>query len=105
MRGASTPWSIMFMAPMRSMDWSVSNPENIVVAKRLRTSGRRSACRWCSETWDTHSTRNPADPIAGSHISSSGVGRMSSTIIRMMWRGVRNWPFSPAAAILPRRYS
>ena len=37
------------------------------------------------------------------------VGRASasiiSTISRMMWRGVRNWPFCPAVAILPSMYS
>ena len=31
MFGASTPWSIIFIAPIRSIVWSVSKPENIVV--------------------------------------------------------------------------
>ena len=34
-----------------------------------------------------------------------GVGAVMSTIRRMMWRGVRNWPFCPAVAILPSMYS
>jgi len=32
-------------------------------------------------------------------------GAVSSTISRMMWRGVRNCPFYPAVAILPSMYS
>jgi hypothetical protein len=35
----------------------------------------------------------------------AGLGAVSSTISRMMWRGVRNWPFCPALAILPSMYS
>ena len=31
-----------------------------------------------------------------SQIRSSGLGCISSTIMRMIWRGVRNWPFTPA---------
>jgi hypothetical protein len=34
-----------------------------------------------------------------------GRGRVISTISWMMWRGVRNWPFCPALAILPSMYS
>ena len=34
-----------------------------------------------------------------------GVGATSSTIILMMWRGVRNCPFCPAVAILESMYS
>ena len=44
-------------------------------------------------------------PQAGSQITSSGLGAVSSTIIRMMCRGVRNWPLTPAVAILDKRYS
>lgn len=47
----------------------------------------------------------PALPMAGSQMTSSGVGAMSSTIILMMWRGVRNWPFCPLVASLDSRYS
>ena len=43
MLGASTPCSIMFMAPMRIMVESVSWPVNIVVWKRLCTSSRISS--------------------------------------------------------------
>ena len=31
-----------------------------------------------------------------SQIRSSGLGCISSTIMRMIWRGVRNWPYTPA---------
>ena len=44
-------------------------------------------------------------PLAGSQITSLAVGAVISTISRMMWRGVRNWPFWPALAILPSMYS
>jgi len=40
-------------------------------------------------------TRKPQVPTAGSQITSSGVGATSSTMVAMMWRGVRNWPFWP----------
>ena len=50
-------------------------------------------------------TRKPAVPHAGSQIISSGVGANSSTIILMMWRGVRNWPFWPAVDSFPSIYS
>ena len=46
-----------------------------------------------------------AVPQAGSQITSFGVGAVSSTISWMMCRGVRNWPFCPALAILPSMYS
>ena len=36
---------------------------------------------------------------------ASASGAVSSTISWMMWRGVRNWPFCPALAILPSMYS
>ena len=36
---------------------------------------------------------------------SDGVGAVISTISWMMWRGVRNWPFCPALAILDSMYS
>ena len=49
--------------------------------------------------------RKPAVPQAGSQITSFGVGAVISTISLMMWRGVRNWPFCPAVAILPSMYS
>ena len=44
-------------------------------------------------------------PQAGSQTMSVGLGATISTIRRMMWRGVRNWPFCPALAILPSMYS
>ena len=46
-----------------------------------------------------------AVPQAGSQMMSFGVGAVISTMSRMMWRGVRNWPFWPAVAILPSMYS
>ena len=53
----------------------------------------------------TAAMRKPAVPQAGSQILSLGVGAVMSTISLMMWRGVRNWPFWPALAILPSMYS
>ena len=50
-------------------------------------------------------TRKPQVPQAGSQIASPGFGSVSSTISLMIWRGVRNWPFCPALAILPSMYS
>jgi hypothetical protein len=44
-------------------------------------------------------TRKPQVPAAGSQITSTGLGCTTSTVIAMMWRGVRNWPFWPAEAI------
>ena len=44
-------------------------------------------------------------PHAGSQMVSVGCGAVISTISWMMWRGVRNWPFWPAVAILPSMYS
>ena len=44
-------------------------------------------------------------PQAGSQMVSVGLGAIISTISLMMWRGVRNWPFCPALAILPSMYS
>ena len=44
-------------------------------------------------------------PHAGSQISSDGCGAVILTISSMMWRGVRNWPLTPAEAILESRYS
>ncbi len=49
--------------------------------------------------------RKPAVPQAGSQITSLDVGAVIFTISLMMWRGVRNWPFCPAVAILPSMYS
>src|ERR1035438_4564688 len=50
-------------------------------------------------------TRKPQVPAAGSQIRSPGRGSRMLTIMRMMWRGVRNWPFWPAVLSLPSRYS
>ena len=36
---------------------------------------------------------------------SPGLGSIIRTIMRMMWRGVRNWPLRPAVLSLLRRYS
>jgi hypothetical protein len=44
-------------------------------------------------------------PLAGSQITSSGDGCCMATMSWMMWRGVRNWPFCPAVAILESMYS
>ena len=43
---------------------------------------------------------SPAVPQARSAMFSSGLGRVSLTIIRMMCRGVRNCPFCPATLSL-----
>ncbi len=44
-------------------------------------------------------------PQAGSQITSSAFGSISSTIMRIIWRGVRNWPLRPDWLILLSRYS
>ena len=51
--------------------------------------------------------RPPGNPVpeAGSQTTSVGWGAVISTMSRMMWHGVRNWPFCPALAILPSMYS
>ena len=56
-------------------------------------------------TYSPAAMRKPAVPHAGSQISSAGGGAGISTISAMMWRGVRNWPFCPAEAILLSMYS
>ena len=56
---------------------------------------------WCSRRYSPAATRKPEVPQAGSQMTSLGVGAVSSTMSWMMWRGVRNWPFWPALAILP----
>ena len=94
------------MLPMRSMVLSKSKPWNMLVVEvlllRCAPAGLRSAAR-C--TYSPAATRKPAVPQAGSQISSLGPGFIISTMSRMMCRGVRNWPFCPAVAILLSMYS
>ena len=73
--------------------------------KCSRSFGSRSTSGWCSRRYSPAATRKPQVPQAGSQMMSVGVGSVSSTISGMMWRGVRNWPFCPAVAILPSMYS
>ena len=49
--------------------------------------------------------KKPPVPQAGSPMTSVGLGAMISTIMRMMCRGVRNWPLMPAVVSLLSRYS
>ena len=74
-------------------------------AARYAGFSSRKACGWLSRIYSPAATRNPAVPNAGSQITSSGVGRIISTMVWMMWRGVRNCPLVPALAILPSIYS
>ena len=67
--------------------------------------GSVSALGWLSRMYSPAATRKPQVPLAGSQIVSVGVGAVISTISWMMWRGVRNWPFCPAVAILESMYS
>ena len=46
-----------------------------------------------------------AMPAAGSQTRSPGRGSSILTIMRMTWRGVRNWPASPWEPRTERRYS
>ena len=56
----------------------------------LRSRGSVWVSRRCCQAL----TRKPQVPAAGSQMRSPGLaGRSSCTIMRMMWRGVRNWPF------------
>ena len=71
-------------------------------------SGPRTRCEEevIEEAWARASKRRRwAVPQAGSQMRSVGCGVVISTISRMTWRGVRNWPFCPAVAILPSMYS
>ncbi len=51
--------------------------------------------------YSPHWTKNPAFPLAASHMRSLAVRLVISTINWMMWRGVRNWALVPAVAGLP----
>ena len=95
----------MFMLPMRSMVLSKSKPWNMPWWKCSRSFASRSMFGWRSRRYSPAATRKPAVPQAGSQMTSVGCGAVISTISRMMWRGVRNWPFCPAVAILPSMYS
>ena len=105
MSGASMPCSSMFIEPIRSMVESKSYPWNIERWKCRRCVASVSAPGWCSRTYSLAATRKPAVPQAGSQISSPGCGSIIATMSSMMWRGVRNWPLTPALAILDSRYS
>ena len=105
MSGSSTPCSSMFMLPMRSMVASKSKPWKARVWKCSRGFAARSISGWRSRRYSPAATRKPPVPQAGSQMTSLGPGAVISTISRMMWRGVRNWPFWPAEAILPSMYS
>jgi hypothetical protein len=95
----------MFMLAMRSMVESKSNPWNMLWWKCRCRARSSSACECSRCTYSAAATRKPAVPQAGSQISSPRPGFIISTISWMMCRGVRNWPFCPAVAILPSMYS
>ena len=96
----------MFMAPMRSMVRSMSKPWNMWLRKwSFFRRSKKISCFLFSFRYSPAATRKPEVPQAGSQTISSGPGSMSSTIMRMMWRGVRNWPLMPEVAILERTYS
>lgn len=57
------------------------------------------------KSYEIFDANNRKRVLAGSQMKSSGVGCTSSTIISMICRGVRNWPFRPAVASLPSIYS
>ena len=92
------------MVDIRNIVLSVSNPVNIVLAK----------CSHCSLLilssysfliYSAAPTKKPAVPQAGSHIPSSGVGLIISTIILIICLGVRNIPAKPADESFPSIYS
>ena len=94
------------MLPMRSIVLSKSKPWNMLVvevlaqlrvAEELRVMLAQVLARRDQEAG---TCRRP-----GRRSRRSGCGAIISTISRMMWRGVRNWPFCPAVAILPSMYS
>ena len=99
------PCMSMFMLPTRSIVWSKSKPWNMPSWKWARRAASVCDSGWCLRTYSEAATRKPAVPHAGSQISSVGVGAIRSTINAMMWRGVRNWPLTPADASLLSRYS
>ncbi len=74
--------------------------EEALVKVLCAASDRRKGSAWRSRRYSPVPTRNPQVPAAGSQSTSFGVGAVSSTMSRMMWRGVRNWPFVPAAGEL-----
>ena len=93
------------MLPIRSIVLSKSNPWNMPSWKCFDSFGSVNTSGRLSRKYSPAATRNPHVPLAGSQIMSVGVGAVISTINWMMWRGVRNWPFCPAVAILPSMYS
>ena len=95
----------MFIDPMRSIVLSKSYPENIWLWKCCACASSVSVVGWLSRMCSPAATKNPHVPLAGSQITSSGWGAVISTMSRMMWRGVRNWPFCPEVAILESMYS
>ena len=90
MNGLSTPWVIMFIAPMRSMVRSISKPWNMCSCSGLCFCGQRTlpACGFHADIRQRHKEARRA--AGGSQITSSARGCIRSTIMRMMWRGVRN---------------
>ena len=107
--GSSTPWSIRFIALMRSIVWSVSKPVNCGLApfapvKQFHCSEVISSS-YTSRMRSADEMRKPAVPQAGSQMSSPGLGSISSTIMSRMCFGVRNWPFVPAVFSLESMYS
>jgi hypothetical protein len=105
MSGFSTPCSSMFMLPMRSMVLSKSKPWNMWWWKCFAQPGVVQEVRVALAQVLARRDQEAAVPQAGSQITSVGCGAVISTISWMMWRGVRNWPFCPALAILPSMYS
>ena len=97
----------MFGGTPSNLAISVMGGAKIEVTVRSKVRGVKSANRACasSRRYSPAATKKPHVPAAGSQITSCGVGCVISTISRMMWRGVRNWPFCPALAILPSMYS
>src|SRR5574337_625567 len=80
MSGLSTPWSSMFILPMRNIVLSKSKPWNIRWWKcsRCFASCSKFGCR--SRKYSPAATRKPAVPQAGSQMTSAGVDAVSSTM-------------------------
>ena len=63
---------------------------NIAELKCCACSSSKNISPCFSRTNSSAATKNPAVPIAGSTMISEGCGAAISTIILMIWRGVRN---------------
>ena len=106
MSGASTPCSSMFIEPIRSIVPSKSKPWNMLLWKCLRC----AASCWTSGCVSPHVLAGGDEEASGAarrvaDLVGSAAAPVISTISAMMWRGVRNWPFCPAEAILLSMYS